>query len=97
MFNLFGSETSSHGGGGHHCYSVDICPDLILAAIAAAASVAFFLLYQGITMVVGRKRRKRDDEKANLYGSQYNLGRAMYFLISLIEIPISFSLISNPS
>ena len=89
MFNLFGSETSSHGGGGHHCYSVDICPDLILAAIAAAASVAFFLLYQGITMVVGRKRRKRNDDKANFYGIQCNLGRAMYFLITLIDIPIS--------
>ena len=69
---LLGSETKEYGGGGTNCYSVDICPDLLLAAIAAAAALAFYLLYMAITMVVGRKRRKRniDNENRNLYGDQ---------------------------
>ena len=67
LSRLLGSETKGYSGGsGGHCFTVDICPDLLLAAIAAAASVAFFLLYQGITMVVGRKRRKRNVEKESL-------------------------------
>ena len=73
---LQGSGSSSHGsygGGGYgsdpgSCFSLDICPDLILAAISAAAAAAAFLIYQAITMA-GRRRRKRslgqeeDDEE----------------------------------
>ena len=40
------------------CFSLDICPDLILAAIAAAAAAGFYLLYITVTMA-GRKRKKR--------------------------------------
>ena len=74
---LLGSETKEYGGGGTNCYSVDICPDLLLAAIAAAAALAFYLIYMAITMVpVGRKRRKRniDNENTTFYGDQRTKG-----------------------
>ena len=54
-----GSYDGGHGGGPMgSCFSIDICPDLILAAIAAAAAVAAFLIYQAIT-VAGRKKRSQ--------------------------------------
>ena len=75
MLGLFGSETKNYGGGSGECYNVDICPDILLAAIAVAASVAFFLLYQAITMVpAGKKRRKRDKEQNFYQGDQHNIG-----------------------
>ena len=70
LARLVGSETKGYGHGGTNCYSVDICPDLLLAGIAVAGAVAFYLLYMGITMVVGRKRRKRSLEKDSIYGNQ---------------------------
>ena len=71
LTRLLGSETKGYGHGGTNCYSVDICPDLLLAAISAAAAAAFYLLYMAITMVpVGRKRRKRSLEKNKVYGDQ---------------------------
>lgn len=70
LSRLLGSETKGYGHGGTNCYSVDICPDLLLAAIAVAAAAAFYLLYMAITMVVGRKRRKRSLEKNDFYGDQ---------------------------
>ena len=39
------------------CFELEICPDLILAAMAAAAAGAFTLLYTAITMAKRRKRR----------------------------------------
>lgn len=58
------------GGGGHgsfsgfgsmmECFTIDICPDLLLGAIAAAAAVAFVLIYQGITMAVRRRKRSEN-------------------------------------
>lgn len=38
-------------------FDLDICPDLLLAGIAAAAAAAFALLYTAITMAQRRKRR----------------------------------------
>ena len=71
LSRLLGSETKGYGHGGTNCYSVDICPDLLLAAISAAAALAFYLLYMAITMVpVGRKRRKRNLDKDSNYGNQ---------------------------
>ena len=71
LSRLLGSETKGYGHGGTNCYSVDICPDLLLAAISAAAALAFYLLYMAITMVpVGRKRRKRNLDQNSNYGNQ---------------------------
>ena len=59
--DLLGSPS---GGGGYgmtdpgSCFSLDICPDLILALIAAAAAAGFYFLYITITMA-GRRKRKR--------------------------------------
>ena len=78
MADLDQAEYNSHGsfsggGGTGSCLSIDICPDLILAAIAVAAGGAVFLIYQAIT-VAGR-RRKRDDhnEEDTFFGSFFSL------------------------
>ena len=42
------------------CFELEICPDLILAGIAAAAAAAFAILFTEITMA-GRKRRRALD------------------------------------
>ena len=56
----------SLSGGGDHgmtesgsCFSLDICPDLILALIAAAAAAGFYFLYITITMAGRKRKRKR--------------------------------------
>ena len=45
-------------GGGDNCPTVDICPDLILAGLAAAGAAAFFFIYQAITVKAGRRKRR---------------------------------------
>ena len=52
------------GGSGDNCFDLDICPDLILAAIATAAAAAFYFLYIAITMA--QRRRKRRDAEPNI-------------------------------
>ena len=73
---VFGSETLNQKFekllGGGHCATVDICPDLIICAIAAGAALGFIALFQGITMA-GRKRRKRDIYQNYSQGSQHNI------------------------
>ena len=44
------------------CFTIDICPDLLLAGIAAAAAAAFVFLYQQITLKGRRKKRAMDSE-----------------------------------
>ena len=44
--------------GGDNCPTVDICPDLILAGLAAAGAAAFFFIYQAITVKAGRRKRR---------------------------------------
>ena len=64
LSQLFGSFSS---GGGYEdsgsnsgsCFSLDICPDILLALIAAAAAAGFYFLYITITMA-GRRRRRRE-------------------------------------
>ena len=53
-----GHGSYSGGGGSSSCFTIDICPDLLIAAIAAAAAGAFYLIYTGITKA-SAKRRKR--------------------------------------
>ncbi len=45
-------------GGGTRCLTIDICPDLLIAAGALAGAAAFYILYQAIS-AKGRKRRRR--------------------------------------
>ena len=40
---------------------LDICPDLLLAGLAAAAAAAFVALFTAITMA-GRKKKRSTDE-----------------------------------
>ena len=79
--DLQGSSSDSYGsyGGGYgvdpgSCFSLDICPDLILAAIALAAAVAAFVLYQTITMA-GKRRKREADQSGNLVTDLLWLGR----------------------
>ena len=63
MTRLQGAASGGHGsysggGGSGSCFTIDICPDLLIAAIAAAAAGAFYLIYTGITKA-SAKRRKR--------------------------------------
>ena len=64
--------SASHGSFGDFssfgtasCFSIDICPDLLLAAISAAAAAAGLLIYSAI--VAAGKRKKRDN--SNLFTS----------------------------
>ena len=55
--DLMGSPSSGYGGHdepGGSCFSIDICPDLIIAAITAAAAVAAVAIFNAI--VVAGKR-----------------------------------------
>ena len=61
--SLFGSLSSSGSyedmsSSSGSCFSLDICPDIILTVIALAAAAGFYLLYITTTMA-GRRRRKR--------------------------------------
>ena len=93
LSRLLGSETKGYGHGGTNCYSVDICPDLLLAAISAAAALAFYLLYMAITMVpVGRKRRKRNLDQNSNYGNQRRRKFSITFsaLCNMKDIKLSY-------
>ena len=62
----------SHGGYGYTKNSgvsldfdfiddtIDICPDIILSAVAVAGAGFFFLIYTSVTMAGRRRRKKRD-------------------------------------
>ena len=52
-----GGSYSSGGYGQDSCLTVDICPDLLFAAIAAAGAAGFAFFYMAIT-VAGRKRKR---------------------------------------
>jgi hypothetical protein len=48
---------SYSGSSGSSCFKLDICPDLLLAGLAAAFAAFFYLLHTAITMK-GRKKRR---------------------------------------
>ena len=50
----------SGGSGSDSCFTIDICPDLLIAGIAAAAAAGFYFLYQQITLKGKRKKREFD-------------------------------------
>ena len=63
---------------------LDICPDLLLAAIAAAGAVAFVALYVALTMnTAGRRRRRRSqDDEGHGFFTDTNL-----FLVGRFKFP----------
>ena len=70
------------------CFSLDICPDLILALIAAAAAGGFYFLYITITMA-GRKRKR----KRSLCEPQTeSVGQILSDILNLGEVGYSSSL-----
>jgi len=82
--DLMGSGSGGHGGsysgGGSSpgsCFSIDICPDIILAVIAAAAAAAVYLLYTTIT--AGRKKRSSNSGPWGGLADFLNLGRRIVF------------------
>ena len=86
--DLIGSEAGHHGsygGGGFmgsdSCFSIDICPDLIFAAVAAAAAAGVYVIYQAI-VTKGKRRRKRDSD---------NTWALLAFLPKIISVGQIFS------
>ena len=56
--NLAGSFSKGYGSSGDDgCGDIDICPDLLLAGLAAAGAAAFVVLFTLITMN-GRKKKR---------------------------------------
>ena len=53
---LGGSYSSSYGSAS--CLTIDICPDLLFAGLAAAAAAGFAFYYISITMA-GKRRKRR--------------------------------------
>ena len=49
----------SGGYGKDSCLTIDICPDLLFAGLAAAAAAGFAFFYMAITMEASKRRRKR--------------------------------------
>ena len=60
-----GHGSYSGGGGSDSCFTIDICPDLLIAAIAAASAGAFYLIYTGITMASARRRKRSSSYMPN--------------------------------
>ena len=50
----------SGGYGKDSCLTIDICPDLLFAGLAAAAAAGFAFFYMAITMEAERRRKKRN-------------------------------------
>ena len=87
MYGSFSGGGYGHDGGspGGSCFSIDICPDLILALITAAGAAAALGFYLQI-VAVGR-RRKRSLGKSPwspllqpLVGSLFGLGSCLQIL-----------------
>ena len=52
------------------CFSVDICPEVLLAGLTVGAAAGFFALYQQITK---KGRRKRDSSLHTVVYDSLNL------------------------
>ena len=68
--DLLGSASGgygSHDDPGGSCFTIDICPDLILAAIVAAAAAAAVLIFNAIVAAGRRKRRSYEFSIKNIF------------------------------
>jgi len=63
-------------GGGTRCLNIDLCPDLLLAAAAAAGAGIFVALWQAVS-VAGRRRKKRQIGQDNSF-STFTLGNYLW-------------------
>ena len=67
-------QYGSHSGDGYSdtpggsCFSIDICPDLLLAALAAVAAAGFLAIYIAITMA-GKRKKRSDESEVTLFSS----------------------------
>ena len=66
---IFGAYGGHGMFGGTDCFTIDICPDFLLAAFAAAAAAAFWLIYTAITQNPGRRKKR---------SALQNLGQCIY-------------------
>ncbi len=57
---------------------LDICPDLLLAGIAAAAAAAFLAFYIAITMNANGRRRRKRSANSNVNHSESILRTVQY-------------------
>lgn len=51
----FGGGSSLFSGTGSSCFTVDVCPDLVMALAAAAGAAGVYFLYTAITVKAGRR------------------------------------------
>ena len=69
-----GAGTSSSSYGTYQsppsCFSVDVCPEVLLAGLTLAAGVGFLALYQQITQ---KGRRKRDHSASTIVSDTLHL------------------------
>ena len=71
---LGGSYSSSYGSAS--CLTIDICPDLLFAGLAAAAAAGFAFYYISITMA-GKRRKRR--------GVSFDIGTTFYPTSSFVR------------
>lgn len=80
---MVGSHSKQHKVGKPNpamdmCFELEVCPDLLFGAIAAAASAAFYFIYTAITMAGRKKKRssgiKRSKPKVETVLDLYYLG-----------------------
>ena len=86
-------------GGGDNCPTVDICPDLILAGLAAAGAAAFFFIYQAITVKAGRRKRQSFQNFITSYDFDHVIDffiTGKFYLYNVILLQNSLLHNSNP-
>ena len=57
-------------GGGTRCLTIDICPDILIAAAALAGAAAFYALYAAISAKGRKRRRRRQDGPGEPHSDQ---------------------------
>ena len=78
----------SLGGAGSSCFSLNICPDLLLAAVAAGGAAAVYLLYTAITTKAGRKKRSFTFFDSFEFWEAVNYGRPLLTLCKEVGFPL---------
>ena len=73
--NLLSSPSQSYGsysgGGSSSCFKLDICPDLLLAGLAAAFAAFFYILHTAITKKGRKKRRSLSSKTESMFKLKY--------------------------
>lgn len=62
---MAGSQSLMGGHSQDTCFDVGMCPDVLVAMVAAMAGLGFTMLYQAVTVAAGGGgRRRRDSDKS---------------------------------